>query len=389
MVVHFKIKNMKQIIKHIFALALVTAFVAGCEKTEVLPFYKNGNAPQLSTSTAVIAATPADSLNPVLNLSWTSPGYATDSNTIKYIVQIDTAGGNFTTAYTRTLSGSLSASLTAKDLNAILIAWGFKAGTAYNLQARVISSYANNNEQYTSNTVALKATPYKVPPKIPVPGELIIVGGATVGGWDNPAADADQAIAQRFALVDETTYAGIFYLTAGEQYLILPKSGNWDHKFGGTSNTGGDLLADGEVPGSNTPAPAADGWYKIVVDFQLGKYFVTPFTLDYGLPSKLVVVGGASDYGWTNDLANPQKFTRLNSVQFAITTNLKKDDAYLILPEPGNWDKKYGVEDKSVPAAKLGGSLKPGGQDIPSPSEAGSYKIEVNFADDTYKLTKI
>lgn len=50
--------------------------------------------------------------------------------------------------------------------------------------------------------------------------------------------------------------------------------GLWSHKYGGASATGGALLADGAVPGSNTPAPATSGMYQIVVNFQTGTYTV-------------------------------------------------------------------------------------------------------------------
>lgn len=379
---------MKKIFKHLAFAALIAGVVTGCEKKEVLPFYKTGTAPVLSSSVTSVAAAPADSSKEVITFSWTNPTYATDSAANKYIVQIDSSGRNFVKAVSRTVTGKLSTAYTAKQLNDILIGYGFSSGTAYSMDVRVISSYANNNDQYTSNTFKLQMTPYKIPPKIPVPAELIIVGDASVGGWNNPAQPGTQAIAQKFSLLDETTYGGIFYLNGGAQYLMLPLSGNWDHKFGGTSKTGGDLLADGAVPGSNTPAPDADGWYKIIVDFQTGKYTVTPYSQDYGLPDVLVAVGGATDGSWDNNANNTQTFTRLNSVEFTQTLNLKANDAYLILPEPGKWDKKYGVADKTIAAAKLGGLLLPNGQDIPSPTEAGSYKIDLNFAMGTYKLTK-
>jgi hypothetical protein len=379
---------MKHIIKHLFFATLLAGIVAGCDKKDDLAFYKTGNAPALSSSTDNLAATPADSSNPVITFSWTTPNYATDSSTVKYILELDSAGRDFSKAFRRVVIGKLSTTFTGKQINDILIGYGFTIGTAYDMDVRLISSYGNNNDQYISSTLNMKMTPYKIPPKIPVPANLIMVGDATVGGWSNPASPAEQATAQTFSKIDETTYGGIFFLNGGGQYLMLPVSGNWDHKYGGTSKTGGDLLVDGAVPGSNTPAPDNDGWYKIIVDFQTGKYTVTEFIQQHGLPNQLVAVGGATDIGWTNEVSNPQKFTRLNSTEFTLTTNLKKDDAYLILPEPGNWDKKYGVEDKSVPAAKLGGKLVPQGQDIPSPSEAGSYKIDVNFATGLYKVTK-
>ena len=56
---------------------------------------------------------------------------------------------------------------------------------------------------------------------------------------------------------------------------IVKSDHNWSNKYGGTSATGGTLLADGNVPGSNTPAPAVSGSYLINVDFLTGKYTVT------------------------------------------------------------------------------------------------------------------
>jgi hypothetical protein len=64
-------------------------------------------------------------------------------------------------------------------------------------------------------------------------------------------------------------------LTAGKSYLFLPENGSWTNKYGGSSATGGTLLANNAVPGSNTPAPATSGSYLIDVNFLTGKYTVT------------------------------------------------------------------------------------------------------------------
>jgi hypothetical protein len=135
-----------------------------------------------------IAPVPADSLNPVITLSWTHPDYATDSANVKYVVEIDSAGRNFTKAFVRVVSGSLSTSFTAKEMNNILLDYGFLFGVAYDMDVRIISSYANNNEQIASNTLTIKMTPYKIPPKVapPASGKLFLVGDASQGGWNNP-----------------------------------------------------------------------------------------------------------------------------------------------------------------------------------------------------------
>src|SRR6188472_3107007 len=84
----------------IAALALVATFSA-CHKldikqeAEALPLYKAGLSPVLASSVATVAPTLADTTKDVIVFSWTNPGYATDSLTTKYVLEIDTTGSNF------------------------------------------------------------------------------------------------------------------------------------------------------------------------------------------------------------------------------------------------------------------------------------------------------
>ena len=335
---------------------------------------------------------PADSNKNVLVLDWTSPEYASDSSSYKYIVEIDSAGRNFSKATTKTIIGDRSLTLTAKELNTIMLNYGFEFNKAYDMDMRVISSYNNNNERKISNTVKVKATPYKVPPKVALPttGKLYIVGDATVGGWNNPVPTPSQELSQ----IDETTFGGVFNMVGGKQYLVLPLNGNWDNKFSVASN-GLPGLADGGNFGfnlsDNFPGPATSGLYKLVMDFQAGKFTVTPFTQQHGLPDSLYIVGDATAGGWNNPVPIPaQKFTRINSTKFEIASiALTAGKEYLFLPENGNWGKKYGAVDKSAAGIKSGGPLKPEGDNMPAPDVTGNYKITVDFVNNTYKLVKL
>ncbi len=237
-------------------------------------------------------------------------------------------------------------------------------------------------------------TTYKVPPKVALPtsGKLFLVGDASDGGWSNPVP----VPTQEFTRIDETTFGGIFHITGGGSYLILPVNGSWDAKYAVADNSIPALSAGGSfgfnVNGShnqNFPGPSTDGWYKIMLDFQKGTFTVTPFTQQHGLPQALVAVGDATPNGWANDATNNQTFTRRNSTQWDITIALTASKSYLILPVPGSWDKKYGVEDNSIPAVKLAGVLKPEGQNIPAPDVSGNYKIVVDFINNKYTLTKL
>lgn len=153
--------------KKIFSIGpLVLAavlFFAGCSKVADLPHYENGKAVTLTASKTAVMAMASDSTNTVVTLSWTTPNYATDSNTYKFILEMDSTGRNFAKPATKEVKGKLTTSFTGRELNAILLDYGFSLGTPYTLDMRIVSSYGNNNEKYTSNVVKIQVTPYSDP----------------------------------------------------------------------------------------------------------------------------------------------------------------------------------------------------------------------------------
>ncbi len=380
----------------IFLLATIaiTLFTA-CDKVESLPYYEVATSTVLSVSSSTIAVAPADSSKTAVTFSWTYPGFAIDSTKAKYILEIDSTGRNFAKAVNKTVTGSLNASYTGKELNTLLLGFGFNIGTAYDVDIRVTASYGNNNNQLKSNTIKVKMTPYKVPPKVALPttGKLFLVGDASQGGWNNPVP----APSQEFARLDETTFAGVFNLNGGKQYLVLPENGSWASKFAVDDNSITGLSAGGTFGfnvgsafNANFPAPATSGWYKIVLDFQTGKFAVTPFTST--LPNNLFMVGDATLGGWNNPVPTPsQQFTRLNSVEFTLTLNgLVGGKQYLLLPVNGSWADKYAVADNSIAGLSAGGDFGYNlSQNFPGPAANGNYKIDVNFATLKFKTTKL
>ncbi len=148
-----------------FIVAAVIFFI-GCRKVQDLPFYEKGNAVTLSASKTAVVATSADSSRSVINFTWTDPNYATESSNVKYLLQIDSAGRNFSRAYTKEIMGSRMDSLTGRELNAITLNFGFAPGSVHALEARIISSYANNNERNVSNVVKINVTPFADPSRL-------------------------------------------------------------------------------------------------------------------------------------------------------------------------------------------------------------------------------
>lgn len=385
---------MKYLSKIILSALLISSLVVACKKEGALPNYATGNAPALTSSKSVVAPTPSDSDNVVLTLDWTSPAYANDSTTTKYVIEIDSTGRNFAKAASMTVTGARKKTLTGRQLNSILLSFGFNFNVAYDIDVRVTSSYANNNDIKVSNTVKVNATPYKVPPKVALPtsNRLFIVGGASTFGWGNSTVINS---AEEFARLDETTWAGVFYFAGGDEYLILPEKGSWAHKYAiknkslaGVSG-GGDFGYDFN---DNFPAPAGGGWYKITLDFQRGKFIVEAFT-GPNLPTDLFMVGDATPALWSNPASGPnvQPLTRINSCVWEMSSIvITGGKEYLVLPVAGSWSNKYSVANKSLAGLAAGGDFGYNLNDnFPGPAIGGNYKIEMNFATAKFKTTKL
>ena len=92
---------MKSLVKYFFCAAGLMLIIQSCKKIENLPFYKNGTAVTLTSSKASVEPTLADSTSNVVTFSWTNPKYATDSNTYKFILEIDSSGRNFSNKTTK------------------------------------------------------------------------------------------------------------------------------------------------------------------------------------------------------------------------------------------------------------------------------------------------
>lgn len=378
---------MKQNMSKLFVVALsLLLVIMACTKVSNT-YYANGKTPALTGSATTIAPTPADSLSQVLTLNWTDPVYATNKSTEKYTIQFDSSGRNFSKAVNVVVSGVLTDTFIAKQINDIALSFGFSYNVAYNMDVRVVSSYANNNEQLPSNTLTISVTPYVIPPKVqpPITKQLYLVGSATQGGWNNPVPTPTQ----QFEQIDSVDYGGVFNLIGGQQYLMLPANGDWTNKYAVADNSLAGLNAGGVFgynAKDNFPGPDSSGLYKIMVNFQAGTFTVTPYT--QVLPDSLFLVGSATAGGWTNPVPEPsQVFKRNNATQFTITLPLIGGNQYLMLPKNGDWSNKFAVSSSSVPAAggPFGYNLS---TNFNGPANNGTYTITADFLNYQYTLTQ-
>jgi hypothetical protein len=390
---------MKNILKTILLASSALVLMIACNKEAPLSFYTNGEPVQITLSTNQITPRVADSNRAQLVITFNNPRFATSLSNVKFVTQIDLKGNNFANPLTSTVIGSRIDSIQNKIINNFLLNRGAGFNQLVDLEVRAIGSYANNNDQQMSQVLGLKFRTYRVPPQVtpPITNQLFIVGDATAGWWNSNAP-----ISQKFLRLDNTTYAAKinFEPGPGKAYLLLPKDDDsgWDLKYAIAVGSPASAAFGGRFgyrPSSsiwdaNFPAPPAGGWHTLRFDFQSGLYTVT--TTDTPVPDSLYAIGSATDGGWDNNVMNTnlrrQFLRRLNSVQFEANLNLRGGEMLKFITSIGRWQPQFGI---GRSAGNLGFNYGNTGDPgvITVPPQSGMYKVEVNFLDMTYKLTKL
>lgn len=371
---------MKNIVKIIIATVGIALIFTACQQEEDLPFYKTGNATVLTSSATTVTAAIADSSKTALTLNWTWPNYATDSINQKFIVQIAPAGTNFEKPVTRVLKGVLSTSFTAKELNTIVFGFG-DVSNPYPLDMRLISSYANNNEQYQSNSVNVVVTPYIVPVNLALnptgPLTLLVENSANSAVKFNWNATEFGNIPLNYAIqIDKAggTFATPLVLPFGTSStgdITVNALNNAAINAGVVPNTSGDLairVIAGQ--GANLVNPL----YSNVATLKVTTYLAT---LTWYVPGDYVAASypGSTFADWT-----PDKSPQVQSLASA-PTNL---EGYVYMANANNQWKFASKPNWDGPNYGDGGAgkLDANGGNISSP--AGYYKLNADATALTY-----
>jgi len=370
---------MKNIVKILIATVGIALVFAACQKEGILPYYKAGNVTVLTNSATTVKAAIADSSKTAFTLNWTWPNYATDSINQKFIVQIDSAGKNFVKPYTKVIKGVQSTSFTAKELNTIVFGFG-GISAPYSLETRIVSSYANNNEQYISNVTNVIVTPYIIPVNLtltPVgPLTLSIANGANKAVTFKWNATVFGNLPINYAIqIDKSggTFAApvvITYGTALTGDITVTSLNRAAISVGIPANTTGDLaIRVIAYQGTNFKNPL----YSNVATLKVTTY------LDV---VKFWVVGAYN--GWDNSdnalfiMNTPATGANAEGyINFASAGDFK-------LTTDHSWDDAHTFGDDGTITGKL--SNVGGGHNITA-SPAGYYLIKANPLTMTYSLT--
>lgn len=282
---------MNKNISHLLLVSTVLLAFMACKKIENQVIFNGGTAPVLTASSAgPIVLIKDKKTDNAITLSWTNPQYmfntGVSSQNVNYILQVDTAGKNFSTAKLQemSISSDLGVTLTAQQLNSFLSKMEFTAGVVQAIDMRVKATLANGSVPLTSNAVTVKVNPYLdfavEPPGSTaanyLDGNLWIVGDAVASGWSNPLP-APYDITQKFTRVDIMHYEATITFIGGGGYKLIQTQGVWGTQYHALDGSVGAALSGSfEKKDSDPqfPSPGA-GKYKIQVNFQTGKYTLT------------------------------------------------------------------------------------------------------------------
>ena len=283
-----------------FAAVLVLIFSA-CNKVAELPVNQNGIPAVLASSTNSLAPKVEDSSKVGLTLIWTYPNHATDAKNIKYVVEIDSAGRKFSSPLKKEIVENLSVSYTNKELNRFFIKKKYEPGKQVTLEARVISSYTNNNEPIQSNLISIKFTPYSELINYEFPQALRVAGNFQ--GWDPPTAP--KIVDPGASGTTGNNYEGYINFANPMPEFKLVKGSSWS--AGDFGDAGAGLLSNG---GSNFMLSGA-GVYLMKASTQGMTWSATKIN-SWG------IIGSATPNGWT--ASTPM--TMNSNGTYSITTTL-------------------------------------------------------------------
>ncbi|MBN1819877.1 MAG: SusE domain-containing protein [Prolixibacteraceae bacterium] len=369
---------MKKII--ILFIALIGLFTFhSCEEFETEPVIKYLGVPNLSYTGSSSMLLSQETANDVaFSLSWSTADFGYYA-AVNYSVQLGIAGTSFGTVRELSTTSALNYSITVGGLNDVLTMLEQTPDAPVDLELRLKCFVSDNTEPQYSKVISFTAVPYSV--KLP---PIYLLGDATDPGWDNVNA-------LPAPYMSPGVYGIVAHLKAGAYIKFIKTLGAWAPQWGtdaNGTNTGGNLVYRPDEATADPPAipsPDVEGDYRVVANIDNLTYVVYP------IPDVVYLVGGATTVGW--DAANAIAFTKDGVGKYSLTTELSVGNGGMkILASQGAWAPQWGAPDGSSPVfGKLvyrATEANPDPPQIPEPSIAGTYKIVVDFTENTYTMTK-
>jgi starch-binding outer membrane protein SusE/F len=217
------------------------------------------DASALTSTASTVNGSLATASNNATTFQW-SPSFPGYTGVIKYEIQVDSAGKNFTSP--QVIAGGddvYTKAQTIAEINALSLAEGVVGGTTGKLDFRVKATTSQGAIAY-SNVVSIVVGTY-------VPAyHMYLVG--SMQGWD---------MNNLLELISDRTsgrWGKVFYtyikLTAGDAFLFIRTPGDWNSKHGSTGGAAPSYTIGAPGTGADFTV-ATSGVYRVTIDLNTNK----------------------------------------------------------------------------------------------------------------------
>jgi hypothetical protein len=363
---------MRKILSFIAILGLLS--LVSCNKDELkVEVSANPTAPGFVSPTSGynIVVNSTDTLQK-FQFKWNLANYNAPSVPVTYTIQVDSAGRNFSKAFTiATVSSVDTFSIALGDLNNDLynnlVLSKTDSTVQVSLEVRVIATLGiYNKDSVISSSVPFTVTTWKRLPKTPVvpPFAYLYIAG-DFQGWNinSPASVA--------SVTSNHIYEGYVYSLAGGGggYKIYSQVGNWGSTSYGDSGAGmTDSLIVANYAGNNFQFPSA-GYFELYFNLNTMRWSETLTTWS--------IIGDATPGGWNTD--TPMTYNPTTQV-WTVTANMIKAGSFKFRANNA-WVIDFGIDSNGNLAYSdnpLFGGHNPSINNITVPAD-GNYTITLDL----------
>jgi len=312
----------------------------------------------------------------ILNVSWEDVALSSDLGLmISYTLEASLGGTNFANPVALGTTNNVNnLSKTHGQLNDVALGIGLVAGTAGNMDLRIVARNTNQNGdvmERISDSRTIIVTPYSV--TFP---NLFLVGDATTPGWNNN--NNNTPLFRNQNIPNNYIYTG--YFNAGA-FKLLEVKGQWQPQWG--TNDGSTLAVNpggGSDPGTFNVSAAGYYTYNFTTVGQGGSFTVTPYNATSATTySTMGIIGDATANGWSSDTFMTQD---PNNPHLWFKTGVSLSAGQLKFRANSNWGTNWGDNGSSQ---NYGTALFNSPNNI-AIQTAGTYDVWFNDLDASYLL---
>lgn len=321
-----------------------------------------------------------------LSFKWSSGTNRGTGAAIKYTLEIDQAGNDFSDPLLTLVEGVQNQYMVSIDhgtLNNRLLNSGLEAENSYELEAKLTAKVTDTSVEDQVSKMAFSVGIFK-----PVSISLFIVGDASPNGWDISNALELTAANQRGVFIYEGK------LTEGNFKFAVSQDDCFCQDFYNKNPDNENEIVYNEG-GSGEDVQwtiSEEGNYRLIVDLLNKTIEIT--TVEDAPFSELFIVGDATESSWNVD--DPAGFTQseLDPFVFNYEGNFAPGEFKIFAGPMGDWCGDWyrpQVNDQKLEngAVVQAAGCEPDNTWLVTEETAGRYRISLNTANNTIRFNKV